>query len=570
MRAGQVLHPLQRIAQRGAEGRRTGRGLLQRLGRSRCEQQTGIPGMAAEGRHRALAVGGLVLGDVVLGALLDRVVGGQLGRHQHRAGRQQRAFDILAADAQEVVVGNAVGLVDLAGIAALLQRLLRQGRGRAGTGDQDGVGLGRDKLEHLAGDRRVRAVVAFAGDDVELLGRGDLVELAPPALAVGIGKADEAGRLDAVVDHVGHDGQGHHDVVLRRLEHPALLRVDGLDDAGRGRHRDHRRAGLGHRIDHRQRVGRGGRADDDVDLVVGDQLARIGDGRGGVGGVIQDDVVDLLATQGLRHQREGVLLGDAQRRGRAGGRQRDADIDIGLGGQGQRCGERRGELLEPDHGVSPRGLLSGHQGGLTQLHRAEAAKEQIADQGRQRLVRELAVGPQPGEGPVDHAKEQHGQGLVQPRILQLRPQLAERRRELGHDAALHVQQALALGIGEEADLAGQHAVLVLGVGVGAGEALDQRAQLGIRRQPLCLDLVHQRQQRMHMAVADLREQILLVLEVVVKRRLGHAAGLGDLVHRRGTEALFCEEPGGRGEDVLALGFKTGGAFAGHALSARRS
>ena len=38
---------------------------------------------------------------------------------------------------------------------------------------------------------------------------------------------------------------------------------------------------LGDDVDHRQRVRRGGRAEDDVDLVLGDQLARVADRRRG-------------------------------------------------------------------------------------------------------------------------------------------------------------------------------------------------------------------------------------------------------------------------------------------------
>jgi hypothetical protein len=52
-----------------------------------------------------------------------------LGGDQDGAGGQDGAFDVLAADAQEVGVGDAVGLVDDAGVAAFAQGALWQGGG---------------------------------------------------------------------------------------------------------------------------------------------------------------------------------------------------------------------------------------------------------------------------------------------------------------------------------------------------------------------------------------------------------------------------------------------------------
>ena len=61
VRAGQLLDLLERVAQRRAELRRAGLRLLQRHRHRGGHQQAGVPGVGAEGRDRALAVGRFVL-----------------------------------------------------------------------------------------------------------------------------------------------------------------------------------------------------------------------------------------------------------------------------------------------------------------------------------------------------------------------------------------------------------------------------------------------------------------------------------------------------------------------------
>jgi hypothetical protein len=61
----------------------------------------------------------------------------------------------------------------------------------------------------------------------------------------------------------------------------------------------------GHRDGHR----RGGRADDEVDLVVGDEAARVLHALGRVGRVVEDDDLELLAGDGGRPQLELVAIG---------------------------------------------------------------------------------------------------------------------------------------------------------------------------------------------------------------------------------------------------------------------
>ena len=225
--------------------------------------------MAAEGRAAAGAVLRFVLGDVLGGRFLDGVAVRQLLVDEHRADRQDRAVAVLADDAQEVGVGDAVRLVDLALVAARDELLLRRRRRRSRA--------------RRSGSRRAWRRASFSTwpvtigslrlyfSSATILMPGGLrraLHLGQPAVAVGVGEADEAHRLHAVGLHADGDRVGHQRVVLRRLEHPLRLRVGRIDDRRRRRHRDHRHFGFGDDVDHRQRVRRDRRADDDVDLVL--------------------------------------------------------------------------------------------------------------------------------------------------------------------------------------------------------------------------------------------------------------------------------------------------------------
>ena len=115
---------------------------------------------------------------------------------------QQRAVAVLADHAQEVGIGDAVRLVDLALVAARHELLLRRRARRARGADQDRVRIGADELQHLAGDRRVVAVVLLLRDDLDARGLCRALHLGEPAIAVRVGEADVADRLDAVGLHV--------------------------------------------------------------------------------------------------------------------------------------------------------------------------------------------------------------------------------------------------------------------------------------------------------------------------------------------------------------------------------
>src|SRR6478609_7210738 len=69
VRAVYLARRLERIAQRGAELRRSRLSLLERFGGGDGHQPAGIPGVGTEGRDRALAVRRFVLVDVVERAL---------------------------------------------------------------------------------------------------------------------------------------------------------------------------------------------------------------------------------------------------------------------------------------------------------------------------------------------------------------------------------------------------------------------------------------------------------------------------------------------------------------------
>src|SRR5690606_8893024 len=95
--------------------------------------------------------------------------------------------------------------------------------------------------------------------------------------------------FDPMFDHGVSQGVGHQQVILWRLEDPFAGPFDGFDDTCVGCHADHRRLGLAGHIHHGQGTWAHGRADDDVNVVVGDELAHVANSSGGVCAVVQDD-----------------------------------------------------------------------------------------------------------------------------------------------------------------------------------------------------------------------------------------------------------------------------------------
>jgi hypothetical protein len=163
-----------------------------------------------------------------------------------------------------------------------------------------------------------------------------------------------------------------------------LLLMCWLDDAGGAGDGDHRGLGFGSDFQHRQR-GRGDRGtDQQIDLVFRDQLARILHGLGRVRRVVEHDVLDLLAGDLGREQRHRVLFRDAERGGRAGGRDRDADLDLGVGGRGGAEGSQRGDgeggLAQGNEAVHGVSFVVGYAAGTNRSMAQQKQKMSVSQQ----------------------------------------------------------------------------------------------------------------------------------------------------------------------------------------------
>ena len=180
---------------------------------------------------------------------------------------------------------------------------------------------------------------------------------------------------------------------------------------------------------------------------------------------------------------------------------------------------------------------------------------------------QLALRLQPREHPVHHPEEQHRQGLAEALLGELGADGDDRVGERSDDAPLAAEDAFALGGSEKADVLGEDAVLGLRAGIRGEKRVDEPAQprLGLERRGV--RFVDEREQPRDVRLGDLDQQLVLVADIVVERRLGDAARLGDLVHRGRGVAAAREQLRGAGEDLLALVVVASGASARHGWSA---
>ena len=313
---------------------------LQRDGNRPLQQQARIEGIGAEGR-RARSEPLFVRAHVAGRDLLDRIGIGDVVDHQHRPGGEYRSFDLFLAQPDEVVGRHRVRLVDAALVALVVERRLRQHRGSADRGDQNGIGPGRNELQRLRGDAGIVARIALVGDDRDARLFGERAEHLVPILAVGVVEADEADGPDPVLAHVLDQRRGDQVVVLRGLEHPASLGVDRFDHRRRADGRQQRHLVLGDDVQDRQRIRRRRRTDDGVDVIFGDQLPGVLHGASRIASILELHVVDRRLADPRGEQRAGVLLRNADRRRRTGRRNHQADPDLRNGRLSSRTRARR-------------------------------------------------------------------------------------------------------------------------------------------------------------------------------------------------------------------------------------
>jgi len=167
-------------------------------------------------------------------------------------------------------------------------------------------------------------------------------------------------------------------------------------------------------------------------------------------------------------------------------------------------------------------------------------------------VRQGAIRFQPGEHPVDHAEQEHGQGLGQAGRVEFGSQVGDCACEGGNDQPFLRQHAgLVFGI-QEFHVLGQDAMRVLGVGILGDDAVDQLFETLARWLRERRQFLDQKLQSADVAVGNAHEQAVFVPEVVIQGRLGQPAGVGDLVHRGGGIALTREQLRGLIEDRLPL------------------
>ncbi|MCY1239878.1 hypothetical protein D9M72_526960 [compost metagenome] len=99
--------------------------------------------------------------------------------------------------------------------------------------------------------------------------------------------------------------------------------------------------------------------------------------------------------------------------------------------------------------------------------------EQLRDARSQFARRDRAALLVPGEGPDDHAEQQHRVGTAwRTRGHQLGIDLVQHAHQQVHDAFLELSHFTTLRVGQELDVVHQHQVFVARVGPSRNEGLD--------------------------------------------------------------------------------------------------
>src|SRR5918993_5731095 len=143
-----VFYSLERITQRATKFLRAGLTFFERDWNGLLQKHAGIPRVRAKSRHAALSLRTFIRRHIGHCTFLHRMIVGQLFGDQHWPSRQKRALAILAAHPKKIIVGDTMCLINLARIAALLERFLRQ-RGRCSRASyQNRIGFRTDELQY--------------------------------------------------------------------------------------------------------------------------------------------------------------------------------------------------------------------------------------------------------------------------------------------------------------------------------------------------------------------------------------------------------------------------------------
>ena len=341
MDAGEFLGVEHLVAQRLAELGRAGLGLAERALRGAGEDQIGVERICRETVARFRAVHFLVGGAEIGRELLGKMPIGQLLGHDHGPGRHLHAFRGLAADTYEIRIDQRGEPIIVALEATIGQRQQRQRRLRRGSADQHAIRLGGENTQDLRGNRRIRARITLVGRELDVAALFSRLAASIDEIAPSVGKADVADIVHLVALHAVGDDLGHQHRRLRNRDRPLLGGIRRLDLDRRDR--DHGNAEFVGDRRHRDRPRRSGGADQNIDLLFLDQLARIARRGGRIGAVVELDHRHGLGTDLALVFLRGfhpIGVGNAKRRSWTAERGDEAQFDFGLRRRGD---QQRGD-----------------------------------------------------------------------------------------------------------------------------------------------------------------------------------------------------------------------------------